>query len=99
MGRSRYAGNEVFDADHYGTWVDPVSRNPLGPDVLDGVTTVDHVIEAGQRLDVLAYKYYGDPDYWWVIALANRIIDPFSLTVGQLIRIPSNVLDVLNKVR
>lgn len=29
------------------------------------------------RLDLLADKYYGDQYLWWVIALANDIIDPF----------------------
>ena len=28
-------------------------------------------------LDSLALKYYGRPDYFWVIADFNRIIDPF----------------------
>ena len=28
-------------------------------------------------LDFLADKYYGRPDYWWVIADFNRIQDPF----------------------
>lgn len=99
MGRSRYAGNEVFDGNHYGTWRDPTAKNPLGPDILDGVDTVDHIIVAGERLDVLAHRYLGDSDYWWVIALANRIRDPFSIRVGDRIRIPQNVLDILDKVR
>lgn len=25
----------------------------------------------GERLDVIASKFYGDPRYWWVIAEAN----------------------------
>ncbi|HEU5118654.1 MAG TPA: hypothetical protein VFT74_18800 [Isosphaeraceae bacterium] len=98
MGRSRYAGTPV-DGNHYETWRDPTTADPLGPDILDGVDTIDHVLSVGERLDLLAFKYYGDPEYWWVIALANRIQDPFSLTVGQRLRVPVDARTILNKVK
>jgi len=44
--------------------------------------------ETENRLDMVAYKYYGSPRYWWVIALANYIIDPFDVPVGLTLRIP-----------
>lgn len=43
-------------------------------------TTTPYVtIKLSQRdtLDSLALKYYGRPDYFWVIADFNRILDPF----------------------
>lgn len=98
MGRSRYAGTEVIDGFHYGTWADPTAGNPMGPDILDNVDTLDHVLAVGDRLDLLAHRYYGDSEYWWVIALANRIEDPFALTVGQRLRIPVDARAILNKV-
>lgn len=98
MGRSRYSGTPIVDSHHYETWTDPTSANPLGPDILAGVETVEHIISAGERLDVLAYKYYGDEDYWWVIAIANRILDPFSISVGAKLRIPRDARSILNKV-
>ncbi len=99
MGRSRYAGNNVIDNNHYETWPDPVTANIMGPDILDGVDTVDHVICAGERLDVISFQYYSDEDYWWVIALANTINDPFSITVGQKLKIPIDVRSILDKVQ
>lgn len=99
MGRSRYAGGEVVDGNHFGTWPDPTSRNVLGPDVLDGVETLDHILKAGERLDGLAHRYYGDADYWWVIALANRIQDPFALHPGTRLRVPSDYRSILGKVQ
>lgn len=36
-----------------------------------------HDVEIGDTLDKLAYKYYGRPDLYWVIADFNRIQDPF----------------------
>jgi len=98
MGRSRYSVTAIVDGNHYETWTDPTTSNPLGPEILDGVDTVDHVIVAGERLDTLAHRYLGDEELWWIIALCNRIFDPFSLTVGARIRIPSDARQVLNKV-
>lgn len=40
------------------------------------------------RLDIIAYSYYGTSNYWWVIAAANYIIDPFDIPVGTVLRIP-----------
>jgi len=41
------------------------------------------------RLDALAYEYYGDAKFWWIIAIANDIKDPFYLEQGEVLRIPS----------
>ena len=38
---------------------------------------VEITLDFSSTLDSLAYKYYGRPDYWWVIADFNRITDPF----------------------
>lgn len=40
------------------------------------------------RLDIIATSFYGTPNYWWVIALANYIIDPFDVEAGTTLRIP-----------
>ena len=41
-----------------------------------------------QRLDTLAGKYYGDSQYWWVIAAASGIGWGLQVPPGTLIRIP-----------
>lgn len=40
-------------------------------------------------LDTLAWRYYGFAALWWVIARANRIDDPLSITPGDVVRIPA----------
>ena len=40
------------------------------------------------RLDLVSYSYYGTANYWWAIAIANYIIDPFNVPVGTNLRIP-----------
>ena len=47
-----------------------------------------HRIVYGDKLWMLAYKYYGDSKFWWVIADVNNIINPFELTVGLDLLIP-----------
>lgn len=39
------------------------------------------------RLDIISDKFYGSPYYWWVIALANNITDPFYVPVGITLKI------------
>ena len=49
------------------------------------------IVPAGMdgRPDLLAYKLYGSSNYWWVLCVANSIIDPFEqLTAGKQIRVP-----------
>jgi hypothetical protein len=50
-----------------------------------------HTVTASDtiRPDLIAYKYYGTVDYFWLILLANNIIDPYTLTIGSILRIPS----------
>lgn len=55
-------------------------------------------VRAGlQRLDHIAFEFYGTPRLWWLIALANDIIRPWEeLPVGTLLRLPDvNALHAL----
>ena len=48
-----------------------------------------HTVVEGDRIDLLAYRYLGDPTLWWVICDFNDIAFPLELTVGATLRIPS----------
>ena len=42
------------------------------------------------RIDSLAYRFYGDSNLWWVLASANNIdLLPSGLFSGQILRVPS----------
>ncbi|MGC5564322.1 LysM peptidoglycan-binding domain-containing protein [Streptomyces sp. FR-108] len=49
-----------------------------------------HTVSAGDRPDLLARRYFGDPAQWWQIADANPVLDPRELTdeAGQVIDVP-----------
>lgn len=36
-----------------------------------------YTIQEGERAEDVAYYYYGDPSYVWLVHLANNIIDPY----------------------
>ena len=42
-----------------------------------------------ERLDEIAASQYGDPAWWRVIAMFNRIDNPWDIAAGQLLMIPS----------
>lgn len=51
---------------------------------------VFYVVHGADRIDTLAYDFYGDPTKWWVIADANpEVMNWFNLSEGMIIRIPN----------
>lgn len=48
-----------------------------------------HTFTADERLDLLAFEFYGNPEKFWLIADANTEMDPESLLQpGRQLRIP-----------
>jgi hypothetical protein len=52
-------------------------------------TDMFHRVLGSDRIDTLANDYYGDEEFWWVIAWANDLeILPTDLNEGAIIVIP-----------
>jgi hypothetical protein len=55
----------------------------------------EHVIQGGDRLDHLAAQYLGDPEQFWRLCDANRVLFPTELTdtLGRrvLITLPEGI--------
>ncbi len=51
---------------------------------------VDHVVQPGETLQSIAKRYFGDPDYYLDIYLANRskLRNPVNIETGTALRIP-----------
>lgn len=49
----------------------------------------EHTVVQGDRPDILAAKYLGDPEQFWRLCDANRAIDPNDMTdvIGRRLRI------------
>lgn len=52
----------------------------------------------GDRLDNLAYQFYKDPTYWWILLVANPDLPNDSLypTLGFQLRIPQDLTSIMN---
>jgi nucleoid-associated protein YgaU len=47
-----------------------------------------HVFRAGERLDLVAFRFYGDPAIWPHLAAANGIADPTAIPPGTTLVLP-----------
>jgi len=63
----------------------------LDPEFIRSVNDIYVVCSFGERLDLLAFKYYGDATLWWVIAAANPDLrkDSLYLQPGVQVRVPA----------
>lgn len=53
------------------------------------------IVSPGDRLDLLAYKYYGNVNYWWILAEANALgKGTFMIPAGTQLRIPANYIEI-----
>jgi phage tail protein X len=79
----RWDGKKV-----YATTLYPIVQ-PQDSDVIVITSQADY-------LDSLAYKYYGDPTLWWIIAVVNNLGKArMSVPAGLQLRIPSTVNQIL----
>jgi len=75
-------------------------RNNIYPDIEPSQTDLYVITVLGDRLDLLAFNFYGDESLWWVISSANSLPgDSLYLEPGAQIRIPSNVPGVINEYK
>lgn len=87
---SRYANIAAFDAPAGRS--DPfrgLRPRSIGP----AIGVIEHVVQAGDRLDLLARHYYNDDRRWWRIVDANpEFLDGKDMTLqgmeGRVIVIP-----------
>ena len=62
---------------------------PVSPDDMYVIPVI------GDRLDLLANDYYGDPTLYWIIASANNLSgDSLVPPIGQQLRIPVNISQI-----
>lgn len=60
------------------------------PVVPESSNDIQHTVKDGETLQNIAFRYYGDSGKWYIIAEANKILNPFKeLEMGILIRIPT----------
>lgn len=70
---------EVTDPEHLQP-TNPTSRGEPGRRL--------YTVQEGDRLDLIAYREYGDAKEWRRIAEANRLFNPLALRPGMVLAIP-----------
>lgn len=81
---SRYAACVLYidgKEDFLGTRLH-IDTSPQPDDVF-------HTVVEGDRIDLLAYRYLGRADLWWVICDYNDVFFPLELQDGTVLRFPS----------
>jgi hypothetical protein len=81
---SRYAGCILY-RDTAGDYLGRRQRIDTTPRYDDR----SHIVIAGDRIDLIAYRYLGDARLWWIICDYNDIFFPLELAPGTELRIPS----------
>jgi nucleoid-associated protein YgaU len=72
----------------------PVLKNPTIEERSQLAKTT-HIWKYGDRFYKLSNQYYGDPQYWWIIAWYNSTPTEANISTGTAIRIPLNIEEVL----
>jgi len=62
---------------------------------MDGVTVNVETYTVGDRFYKYSHKYYGDPSYWWIIALFNQKPIENMVIPGDTIYIPTPLVRML----
>lgn len=70
----------------------------LYPSIPADPTDIYTIVYERDRLDLLAYKYYGDVRYWWIIAQANNLgKGSFNVNAETRLRIPKNIDKIISE--
>ena len=74
--------------------------NSIYPDIPVSDNDNYIVTTLGDRLDILSQTYYGDADFWWIIASANSLPgDSLFPIPGTQLRLPKNILPIINSYK
>jgi hypothetical protein len=72
--------NKIPEITYNNVLVRDVSRRVafLKNSIQNPYVFLPYTVEEGDRAEDVAFHYYGDPNYSWLVYLANDIIDPYN---------------------
>ena len=83
---SRYGKyRQIIEGNNH--WIETFNKSEIPKSDNDIYHTV--TIQQAYRPDIISRLYYNDPTLYWVILLANDMVDPFILDAGTIVRIPT----------
>ena len=63
------------------------------------LTMIGHVWSLGDRYYKLAHQYYGDSEWWWIIAWFNQKPTESHVDLGEVVNVPTPLNEVLQILR
>ena len=69
------------------------------PTIPESTNDIFIIAKDSDRMDLLAFKYYGDVTNWWIIAHANQINGTLFLPPGKQIRIPMDLASIVSETK
>ena len=88
--RSRYRALAAgLEPDAAGVWHAAIPAR-LAPPPDPEATPYFHTVVAGETIEVLAFRYLGSSDAWWLIADANPAASAWTLEPGTQLVIPTD---------
>ena len=73
-------------------------RHPTASQV-GKLNMIGHTWSLGDRYYKLAHKYYGDSEWWWIIAWFNQKPTESHVELGEVVNIPMPLDKVLQMLR
>jgi|TARA_R110000737_G_scaffold229746_2_gene243318 phage tail protein X len=90
---SRYESSKILKSKDNNR----IYKSNIFPKIERSVSDIYIITRSGDRLDLLASKYYGDQTLWWIIAIANNLgRSGLIVPPAKQIRIPTDVASILN---
>lgn len=84
---SRYKNTDrIFDSKNDVYYHSTVNDCVIPETVNDTYVTI--IKQTENRLDIIANNVYGYAPYWWILAIANDVVDPFDIPMGTKLRCP-----------
>ena len=75
-----------------------VTRSTIYPPIPRKESDIYVRTTAGDRVELVAYQFYGNVNLWWLIAEANAVgKGSFALPVGTLLRIPMDYQTIIEE--
>ena len=88
----RYESNQVLNI---GVGKRTLKSN-IYPAIPKTITDIYIISNSGDRLDLLANRYYGDQTLWWIIATANNLgATGLIVPPAKQLRIPTNIDSII----
>ena len=67
------------------------------PNIGDREDDIYIITSYTDRLDLIAYDFWGDETYWWVVAMVNNLeCDSMYPPIGMQLKIPRDIVSLIN---